>query len=198
MSFLSQGSPVRAKANQKQIEKKSAKSSTCESFVANARKFFSAMSAIQKYANILDSRCQPDSSWQGSGSVRTRLPALSFVYLSSLMHYPRAFKGPGTYSPRKPHPHHGTNQTWHLAAATFCSGKCHWRKTIINRCTGMSLLNSLAGAGVASKFLLPTARKNSELKSGYWRGFMWAFHSKLYIITSYHLISSLRKPSRTR
>lgn len=43
------------------------------------------MSAIQKYANILDSRCQPDSRWQGSGSVRTRLPALSFVYLSSIL-----------------------------------------------------------------------------------------------------------------
>ena len=36
VSFLSQGSPVRAKANQEQIEKKSTKSSTCESFAANA------------------------------------------------------------------------------------------------------------------------------------------------------------------
>ena len=62
MSFLSQGSPVRAKANQKQIEKKSAKSSTCESFAASARNFFSATSAMQKYVNILDDSLTADAA----------------------------------------------------------------------------------------------------------------------------------------
>ncbi len=104
------------------------------------------------------------------------------------MHYPRAFKAPGTYSPRSPAKPAPWDKPDVAPAPENATGEN------INRCTGMSLSNSLAGVGAASKFLFTYRARDTQW--GFWYADGNALWAKIILIWWKPLCGTTRRPRR--